>query len=342
MQSHVAWHYAVVVEPLHQATQTRVVGMGDAAKRLLLLGIAGHEATIASNLVRAIQLNPQSDPFAGRVHQMTRLIRHMPAGELPEIAIVDLEAAGERREDILRLGIKVRCLAVGETTASHHVELWRRPPWFQHADDAHIGIAQLQRPSHAVGTAKKLVVEVGRDHRHPCVFLIVLRLPAAAVLERHVEHREEIRCRRQHHLHQRRKTRLRRTHLELAVDDQRLPIRTVRSPQIHRRVIVHHVHGVFVAEVGGGVCIHLRIKQHATFTWERITGQQVHHRQRGHAGADADRDGDDHQGRQHLVALQTARCQIQVIAKHSFPSLASPLPEREVGKSRRTRITPNA
>ena len=244
--------------------------------------------------------------------------RGRPAIELLERALIDLQRTLERHEHVLRLAEVAGRVAVGETAAGNGVELRRGSPRLEHADDAHVAVPEAQGATHAVFTAEKLVVEIGGDHCDARALGIVLRRPRSAILERHREHRKEIRGGGQHGEHQGRHVRLRRRGLELAVHDQRLAIRTMRAPQIHRRPVVELVGRLaVVAAVRRGIRIHLRIEQVRAAPGQRIAGKQVHHRQRGHGRADAHRDRQHHQHGEHAVALQAAQREVEVVAEHS-------------------------
>src|SRR6185437_15260945 len=83
--------------------------------------------------------------------------------------------------------------------------------------------------------------------------------------------------------------------------------------------------GVLV--IGGRIAVHLRVEQVRAPPRQRIARQQVHHRQRGHAGADADGDRQHHQHGEQAVALEAVDGKVEVIAEHSFtPFHFFPLP----------------
>ncbi len=329
LQPHVAGHHAVVVQPLHQTAQARVLRPHDASQRSLLRGVAIQELPVCGDLAGIAELHPQAHPCARRVLQMARPFGHVPAGELLEIAVVEFEAGEERREHILRLAVELRGVAIGEAPAGHGVEHRRRTPRLQHADDAHVRVAQAQHLADTVAAAEQLAVEIVGDHRHPRMPRIVVRAPAAAVAERHVEHGEEIAGGGKHARHQGRQIDPGRAQSHRAVHHQRLAVGAPRAPQVHCRLVIHHVQRLL--EIARRrIAVHLRIEQRAAAGGHRIAGEQMHHGQRGHAGADAHRDGNDHQRGEHLVALEAAQGQIQVIAEHSIsPWSNSPPPPGE-------------
>lgn len=247
------------------------------------------------------------------------MIGQMPAGVLAEIAVVEFEAGEERCEYVLGLAVEICGVAVGVVGTGHHVEQRRWSPRFEHADDAYIGIAQAQGATYAVGAAKQFLIEVRRNHRDLGALGVVLRGPAVAVLERHVEHRKEIRRNRRHRRHHRRQVDVGCAHAHRAFDDQGLAIGAMRAPQVNRRLIIDHVIRL-LSVARGRIRIDLRIEQVGAASRDRIARQQPHHRQRGHARTDADGNRDHHQCGQHLVALEASKGQIEVIGKHPSSS----------------------
>jgi hypothetical protein len=229
----------------------------------------------------------------------------MPAVVLLEMTVVDLQPGGKRCHHILWFGVGT----------PDFVEQRHGSPWFEYAHDPYVAAPQPQRAPHAVDATKQLVVQVIGDHCHPRMLSVIVCAPTTSVSKRHREHWEELGGGGKHVQPQRRQRGIRRHHLNHAVHDQRLPIGAMCAPQVDRRVVVHD--GRWLPGVRPGrVWTHLRKVDLPAAARQRITRQQMHHRQRGHARADADRDSQHHQRGEHRTAAQAAHGQIKVIAEH--------------------------
>src|SRR3546814_17582637 len=62
--------------------------------------------------------------------------------------------------------------------------------------------------------------------------------------------------------------------------------------------------------------VELHVEQLAAAARHGIAGQDVEYRQRGHAGADAQRDRPHHQRGQRLVAAEAAQREVEVVGEH--------------------------
>src|SRR3546814_7376349 len=75
--------------------------------------------------------------------------------------------------------------------------------------------------------------------------------------------------------------------------------------------------GLFAGRVAAhALRIELHVEQLAAAGRHRIAGQDVEHRQRGHAGADAQRDRQHHQHGQRLVATEASEREVEVVGEH--------------------------
>jgi hypothetical protein len=157
--------------------------------------------------------------------------------------------------------------------------------------------------------AEQFAVELGVEHDHPRALLVLLRGPATTGTERHVEHRKEVRRDVVSGLEERSQRTLQGTDRRRTRGHRGLPIRAMGTQQVHRirpgQVAVGRtVLGALVAHQRAGV--ELRHKQlHAT-AGQWIARHHMQHGDHGHAGADAQADGKDHQRGKHLAAFQAA------------------------------------
>ena len=267
-----------------------------------------------SDLAAAAQLHPELDPHAVAVDEVLEVVDLLVA---PAIGVagalhLELRADAVRHEQLLDLV---------ERAVVQVVELRRRRPLVEHADDLEVVAVEPHGLADAVGAAEGLVVGLLRQH-HDHLRGVVRRLvPAGAVLERHVEHAEEILGRRASLDEERRDAALRRrldherrlAHHHFAVRDVgrvqrlRVAIRQLRRRQL-RVVVAPGVVRIPAVERD-------RI-EHVVAMRDRVAGHQPVHGQRRDAHADADRDRADHQRGQHRIAAQALESDTEVVGKH--------------------------
>ncbi|MNN64737.1 hypothetical protein D3C81_1801900 [compost metagenome] len=89
---------------------------------MLLLCVAIQELPVSVDLGGVIQLHPQLQPHAIGVFQMPRVAGQIPAGELGEVAGIDLQPGEERHHHVFAARVVVRSVALGKAATGHRVE----------------------------------------------------------------------------------------------------------------------------------------------------------------------------------------------------------------------------
>src|ERR1700761_6130189 len=175
----------------------------------------------------------------------------------------------------------------------------------EHTDDTQVVTVDAQRTTHAIAAGKKLLIESLADHYGARTRLVIAWLPRATVAKRYVEHRKERTGSGQGIGHRRAPARLHRLDLDQRLGRHGLPIGLAAAPHVMRAGVVEQVSRMAAYHPLAGFGVELRIVDTPTTSRQRISGQEIHHRQRGHARTDADCNGDHHQCGQYTVALET-------------------------------------
>ena len=321
LQADVAGHRALLVQPLHDVVQVHVGRALETARCTLLVGIVLQVLLVGLDLLGRAQLDPVLQPRARRIRTLRALFFRTGVAPAVHVALgAHLQRARrpERHEQLLHLG---------EAVLGHVVELGSRPPLVQHADHAERRAGGLDFAPHAVGAAEQFLVQRLGDDGHARARFVIRRRPAVAVAERHVEHREEI---------GRGVARIDAEGFDPAVFRFDRGRATGHEGLPIALLVAQQALGVVAGElvfrlVAGGEAIRrarvdARIEQLVALLRDGIAGQHIEHGQRGHAGADAQRDRQHHQEGQRLVALEAAQREGEVVAEHAWLRRVGPGP----------------
>ena len=308
----------VAVEPLLDVIEPVVERPLHPSLRLLAACIVVDERLELVAIGRGRQLGPELQPDAFRVEEV--LVR-LAGFRLPAVGIAVHRQFQRLAPAVRHVGV----LGILERAVVEVEELGTRRPRLEHAHHAILDLAELDRLADAVRAAEDLLVGFVVQHDDGLRPLVGGRVPALAVLERHVEHGEE----------------LVRGHAQLGVE--RLDAVAFRDDQ-RARLVHHHaargrlgavqVHGVAVGQqlrrkvrlfvivralCAPGVERH-RVKLVALVR-NRVGRHRVVDRERHGADGDAQRDRQHHQRRQPRMALHAVEGEAQVVSKHGGTSL---------------------
>ena len=280
----------------------------------LLERVGVQERAVGRHGRGVVELDPHLDPAGlrdeGALEPRRRGGRAPPVGvaERPKLHRYHVS---ERNEDVL---------GRDEVVLRGVVELDVRRPGREDADDPEIAVLETHRPPDAVPAAEELLVHLLRDHGDGLRVRVGLRVPRGAVLERHQEHREEVRETETGHLLERTTGLGVREDVERRLEHPRLPRGDLRLHDLDhvairdlRRNGRAAVRRVFLLGIPG---VQPHVVKDAAFRRDRIACERVPRGGERGRERDAERDTRDDERRERPVALHALVCDVEVVQQH--------------------------
>jgi len=307
----------MLVSPIAHVGQVIVERALEPARLVLRRPVGVHEGQHPVAARGRRQLDPHLDPygFGGEVSGIGARHIRFPVRAVPGRQLLQGPRPVEGHVGIIRLG---------EGAFVEVVELRRGLPVLEDADDTELAAVPQDRLADAVPATEQPLVVLLTQHDHGLRALVRSRIPAAPVFEGHVEHREEVRRRGAGHDGHRRLLAGSAVQHAQELGHHRLVPRDVRAHEIGSVPVGELERGqgrmVRVRRLSGVPGIHGHRIQHTALPPDRIAGHRVVDGERHDAGADAERDGADHQRGESGRAPEALRGEAQVIRDHARAS----------------------
>ena len=281
---------------------------------LLIEHVGGQEVVVLRDRRLVGQLDPHLDPARLRLQEPVEA--REAAGAAPAVGVAE-RAQLHRFQEVEG---HVDLLGPLDGDLGQVVDLDARRPVPEHSDDAEVAVRDPHGLPDAVAPAEELVVHLVGEHDDRLRALVRLLVPARAVAERHVEHREEVGEAEPDRLPERLADLRVRVDVEAGLEHPALPARDVGFHDLGHVPVRDLRRRQRRVRAGIGLervpAVEPHVVEDAALRRDRVLREGVAHRREGRGHRDAERDPRNDQDGEGPVALQALPGDAEIVKKH--------------------------